>query len=164
MENITMQLSSQELNEYNKLREDGKKWYSYYRKKGRTHKQALTESIKLSGVIEDVETIECEGIIFSKIEFAEYQKLSETDRSEYTHYRLSRNMSHKHALIVSKSVGEITNTLDGKKTEPGNVDIDSILNKAFEWLKQECKSTYNSIKDSIAELWDRLKRWLAELF
>jgi hypothetical protein len=162
MENIKMQLSSQELKEYNKLREDGKQWYSYLREEGLTHKQAFTEAKNLSGINEDVETITCDGIVFSKIEFDEYQKLSQTDKIDYKHYRLSRNMSHVHALLISKSTSEITKVWDGNNS--GAVDTDSILNKALEWLKQECRSAYNLIKDTIAQWWDKLKSWLAEVF
>lgn len=162
MENIKMQLSSQELKEYNKLREDGKQWYSYFRNKGLIHKQAFTEAKKISGINEDVETITCDGIVFSNIEFDEYQKLSQMDKIDYKHYRLSRNMSHVHALLLSKSVGEVTEKLHGNNS--GAVDTDSILNKALEWLKQECISAYNLIKDTIAVWWDKLKSWLAEVF
>lgn len=164
MENIKMQLSSQELKEYNKLREDGKQWYSYFRKKGLTHKQAFTEAKELSGINEDVETIESSGIIFSQIEFDEYQNLSELGKVDYKHYRLSRNMSHEHALLIAKASGIAEDVLKGGNNGGIDIDFNSILNKALEWLKQECRSAYNLIKDTIAEWWDKLKSWLAEVF
>lgn len=166
MENIKMQLSSQELKEYNKLREDGKQWYSYFRKEGLTHKQAFTGAKEFRGINEDVETITCEGIVFSQIEFDEYQKLSQNGKSDYKHYRLSRNMSHVHALMIAKASGIAEDVLTGKGGNNGGIDIDlnSIIDKAFKWLKQECISAYNLIKDTLAELWDELKSWLARLF
>jgi hypothetical protein len=175
MENIKMQLSSQELNEYNKLREDGKEWYSYYRGKGRTHKEALAEVVKECGVEKTIECdgiifternleeneIECDGMLFTESEYQEYKKLNDSLKAVYKVNRKPYGLDHEQTMtMVAIHVNGVT-----IKRENINEDtIKQIIKKAFDWLKDNFYNTFSRIANKISELWAMCEDFLRRVF
>lgn len=179
MENIKMQLSSQELNEYNKLREDGKKWYSYYRGKGRTHKEALAEAIKECGVEKTIECdgiifternleeneIECDGMLFTESEYQEYKKLDASLKDVYRVNRKPYGLNHEQTMsMVAIHVNALIPVKTKKRENINEETIKQIIKKAFDWLKDNFYNTFSRIANQISELWAMCEDFLRRVF